>query len=242
MFEAELFGHSKGAFTGAVAERAGMFEEAHGGTLMLDEVSELSPRAQAKLLRSIQEGEVRRLGENVARPVDVRLVAASNRQMRSEVAAGRFRQDLLFRLEVVRIAVPPLRERIEDLPALAQHFWAEATARLGSRATLAPAALAALARHDWPGNVRELQNTMAALAVSASRRGTVGPAALAGIMGSPVAELPVASLDDARRGFERRFIRAALSRSGGRRSRAAAELGLSRQGFAKLLIRLGLDA
>ena len=175
LVESELFGHARGAFTGAVAERVGVFEEAHTGTLFLDEIGELSPRAQAKVLRTIQEGELRRVGENVSRRVDVRLVSATNRDLRQEVAAGRFRLDLLYRLDVVRIVVPPLRDRRDDIPLLAEHFWREAAARLGSRATLSAATLAALARYDWPGNVRELQNVLAALAVRSPRRGVVSP-------------------------------------------------------------------
>ena len=235
-----LFGHSRGAFTGAVAERPGVFEEAHTGTVFLDEVGELSPRAQAKILRSIQEGEVRRVGENVARRVDVRLVAATNRDLRQEVAAGRFRLDLLYRLDVIRIALPPLRDRRDDIALLAEHFWREASARLGSRATLSAAVLGRLARYDWPGNVREMQNVLAALAVRSPRRGVVGPSALPPAFAGTA---PDASwrLDAARRTFEAQFIRAALARSGGRRSRAAEELGVSRQGLSKLMTRLGIN-
>ena len=123
LFEAELFGHARGAFTGATGERAGLFEAADRGTLVLDEVSELSARAQAKLLRAIQDGESRRVGENVTHRVDVRVIAATNRHLAAEVTAGRFRQDLLYRLDVVRIVVPPLRDRVEDIPVLANHFW-----------------------------------------------------------------------------------------------------------------------
>ena len=178
LVESELFGHARGAFTGAVAERAGVFEEAHRGTLLLDEVGELSLRAQAKLLRVIQEGELRRIGENISRRVDVRIVSATNRDLRAEASAGRFRVDLLYRLDVVRIAVPALRDRREDIPLLVEHFWREATGRVASRATLGPATVAALARYDWPGNVRELQNVLAALAVRVGRRGVVAPEAL----------------------------------------------------------------
>ena len=162
LVEAELFGHARGAFTGAVADRAGVFEEAHGGTLFLDEIGELTPRAQAKVLRVIQEGELRRVGENVSRRVDVRIVSATNRALRQEVESGRFRLDLLYRLDVVHITVPPLRERREDVAVLAEHFWRDATQRVGSRATLGTATIAALTRYDWPGNVRELQNVLAA--------------------------------------------------------------------------------
>jgi DNA-binding NtrC family response regulator/tetratricopeptide (TPR) repeat protein len=242
LIEAELFGHSRGAFTGALSERKGLFEEAHQGTLVLDEVGELTPRAQAKLLRAIQEGEVRRLGENLPRAVDVRVVAATNRSLHGAVEAGAFRADLLYRLEVIRITVPPLRARVEDIPVLAAHFWGEAAARVGSRSTLAPATLAALARYDWPGNVRELQNVLAALAVCAGRRGSVGPDRLPAIIGRQAAVCPDArNLDEARRLFESAFVRAALARAGGRRADAAADLGLTRQGLAKLMTRLGIE-
>jgi transcriptional regulator with PAS, ATPase and Fis domain len=239
LLEAELFGHVRGAYTGAVADRAGVFEEAHGGTLFLDEVGELSVRAQAKLLRVIQEGELRRVGENASRRVDVRVVSATNRCLQRETEAGRFRLDLLYRLDVVHITVPPLRERREDVALLAEHFWRDATARVGSRATLSAQTIAALSRYEWPGNVRELQNVLAALAVRVPKRGLVPATALPpcfGESGSGENWL----LDEARRTFELRFVRAALVRTGGHRGRAAAELGVTRQGLTKLMTRLGI--
>jgi DNA-binding NtrC family response regulator/tetratricopeptide (TPR) repeat protein len=239
LVESELFGHARGAFTGAVTERPGVFEDAHGGTLFLDEVGELSPRAQAKLLRVIQEGELRRIGENVSRRIDVRIVSATNRDLRQEAAGGRFRLDLLYRLDVIRIAVPPLRERREDIPLLAHHLWRDAAARLGSRATLAADTVAALSRYDWPGNVRELQNVLAALVVRSGRRGTVPPSALPPQFVQGPADRSL-RLAQARRTFDERFIRAALVRTGGRRAQAAAELGVSRQGLTKLMARLGI--
>jgi DNA-binding NtrC family response regulator len=238
LVEAELFGHARGAFTGAVAERAGLFEEADGGTLFLDEVGELSARAQAKLLRALQDGEIRRLGETRPRRVDARIVAATNRSLSEEVTSGRFRADLRFRLDVIRIEVPPLRSRPEDITELARHFWRLAAERVGSRAVLGADALGALARYDWPGNVRELQNVLAAVAVGAQRRGTVGMTALPPTLRETA---PAGfTLDEARRRFEAGFVRAALARAGGCRSRAAVDLGISRQGLAKLIDRLGL--
>ena len=240
LVEAELFGHARGAFTGASSDRAGLFEEADGGSLFLDEVGELTARAQAKLLRVLQDGEVRRVGENFPRRVDVRVVAATNRRLEQEVAASRFRADLRFRLDVVRITVPPLRDRVGDIPILASHFWSDAAARVGSRATLGPDMLAALSRYDWPGNVRELQNVMASLAVHAPRRGKIGVSLLPQRLA--VSEpLSTGSFEAAREDFERRFVRAALAQTGGHRARTAQVLGLSRQGLAKMMKRLGIE-
>jgi DNA-binding NtrC family response regulator len=240
LVEAELFGHARGAFTGAAHERAGLFEEADGGSLFLDEVGELSARAQAKLLRVLQDGEVRRVGENFPRRVDVRLIAATNRRLEDEVTVGRFRADLRFRLDVVRITVPPLRDRVVDIPILAAHFWADAAARVGSRATLGPEMLTALSRYDWPGNVRELQNVMASLAVHAPRRGRLGVALLPRRLATSE-PLSTGSFEAAREDFERRFVRAALAQTGGHRARTATVLGVSRQGLAKMMRRLGIE-
>lgn len=238
--DSELFGHARGAFTGAMAERRGLFEEADGGTLFLDEVSELSARAQAKLLRVLQEGEVRRVGESFARHVEVRIVAATNRSLDALAAERLFRHDLRYRLDVIRIEVPPLRRRIEDIPVLARAFWARAAPLAGCRASLGPAALAALARYDWPGNVRELQNVVSALIVAAPRQGVVGLSALPVSIAQAATVLTATTLEEARQAFERRFVMAALARAGGKHSRAAKELGITRQGLAKLMKRLGL--
>jgi DNA-binding NtrC family response regulator len=240
LLESELFGHARGAFTGAITERAGLVEEADGGTLFLDEVADLSPRAQAKLLRVLQQQEVRRVGESFSRKVDVRIVSAVNRDMRAEAAAGRFRQDLLYRLDVIRIHVPPLRERPEDIPALAQHFWTIAAARVGTRAVLAHSTIMALSRYSWPGNVRELQNVMSALAVAAPGQGHLRASLLPQVI-SGAAPGGATTLAEARAQFERRFIAVSLARAGGKRARAARELGLSRQGLLKILVRLGLQ-
>ena len=242
LIEAELFGHARGAFTGAIGERAGLFEEADGGTLFLDEIGELSARAQAKLLRVLQDGEVRRVGENLSRRVDVRIIAATNRRLEQEAAAGRFRLDLRFRLDVIRIEVPPLRDRASDVPLLVSRFWNEAAGRVGSRATIGPEAVALLARYEWPGNVRELQNVIAWIAVQSPRRGRIGAAALpAHIARACPSSSEQTSFEAARQEFERRFVKAALAKADGQRARAAHALGITRQGLAKMMRRLGLE-
>jgi len=240
LVEAELFGHTRGAFTGAVAERAGLFEESQGGTLFLDEVAELTARVQAKLLRTLQEGEIRRLGESGTRKVDARIVAATNRPLAGEVSAGRFRNDLRYRLDVLRISIPPLRERLEDLPPLVRHIWSLLARKTGSLAVLSPTAVSLLGSYDWPGNVRELQNVLASVMVAGPQRGVIGPQAMPGHIARSSAVSSRATLADARREFEERYVRAALARSGGRATAAARELGVSRQGLRKLTERLGL--
>ena len=244
LFEAELFGHTRGAFTGAVGARTGLFEDAHQGTLFLDEVGELSPRAQAKLLRTLQEGEIRRVGDNHARAVDVRVVAATNRSLAAAVSAGGFREDLLFRLAVVRLTVPPLRERVQDIPGLAQTFWAGAARHRVTRAWLAPDAMAALCRHDWPGNVRELQNVVAGLVLAAPDRGRVTARHVASVIqvqGDAGASAGL-SLEEARRRLDRQLVTSALARHAGCRTAAARDLGVTRQGLAKLMARLAVSA
>jgi DNA-binding NtrC family response regulator len=188
----------------------------------------------------LQDGEVRRVGESVSRRVDVRIVAATNRRLEQEAAAGRFRADLRFRLDVVRIEVPPLRDRASDVPLLASRFWHEAAGRVGSKATLAPDAVAALARYEWPGNVRELQNVIAWVAVQSPRRGRIGPSSLPAHVAQ--ANVPVdTTFEAARQEFERRFVKAALANADGQRARAARMLGITRQGLAKMMRRLGIE-
>jgi transcriptional regulator with PAS, ATPase and Fis domain len=175
--------------------------------------------------------------------VDARIVSASNRALRDEADAGRFRHDLLFRLDVIRIRVPPLRERPDDIPCLVAQIWRTALDRLASRAELSTAAVEALARYHWPGNVRELQNVLFALAAYAPRCGRVGPDRLPGHIKLICPRVSDAqTLEDGRREFERRFVREALVRAGGRQTRAAEQLGVTRQGLAKLLARLEIKA
>ena len=178
LLESELFGHEKGAFTGAVARRVGKFEEANGGTLLLDEISEMEPRMQAKLLRAIQEREVDRVGGSAPVKVDVRILATSNRNLAEEVAEGRFREDLFYRLNVVALRLPPLRERASDIPALALHFLRKYGDAGGEPVrALSPAAMDKLKAHPWRGNVRELENTIHR-AVLLSRGPEIEPASI----------------------------------------------------------------
>ncbi|HET9595758.1 MAG TPA: sigma 54-interacting transcriptional regulator [Anaeromyxobacteraceae bacterium] len=226
LIESELFGHARGAFTGASGDRPGLFEAAHGGTLFLDEVGELPLALQPKLLRAIQEREVRRVGETRSRPVDLRLITATNRALGAMVEEGRFRADLYYRLKVIEVHVPPLRERREDVLPLARRVLAAASAR-GGRALsgLSPRAADQLVRHDWPGNVRELENAMeraAALAEGARVDLEDLPEEVRAAMPVVPAQGPVRRLDE----LERDYVLAALRMNGGHRARTAAQLGV----------------
>jgi len=224
---AELFGHARGAFTGAVAAREGYVAEAEGGTLFLDEVAELSPLAQARLLRFLQEGEYRRLGETVLRKADVRLVSATNVDLAERVRVGRFRHDLWFRLKTERLVVPPLRERGDDVLLLARHFIVLlASARGVAPPRLTAAAEDALVAHPWPGNVRELESEMLRLVVR-HPGGSVGPEELSAELAE--APRPCGTLRLALRRVESEMVREALARHPGQSARAAAELGITRQ-------------
>jgi two-component system, NtrC family, response regulator HydG len=226
LLESELFGHARGAFTGATADRAGLFEAASGGTLFLDEVGEIPMPMQAKLLRALQEKEVRRVGENKNRPIDVRVVAATNRDLGEDVAGGAFRKDLYYRLRVVELRVPPLRERKEDLLPLARLFLAEAARRTGRRVTgLTPRAADQLLRHDWPGNVRELENAIErAVVLAAGDRVDVDDLPEEIRVALPVVYHAgvVRTLDE----VERDYTLAVLERNGGHQAKTAKELGI----------------
>ena len=235
LFESELFGHEKGAFTGADRRRDGAFHEAEGGTLFLDEVGELPEAAQAKLLRALETGEVRRVGSTRVSTPDVRIVAATNRDLAAEVAAGRFRQDLFFRLDVLSVQVPSLRERLEDLPALCTHLCGT----LAPTVEVTPAAMAVLERHPWPGNVRELRNVLTRAFVLGGPR--IGAESLSFHRIPVQTDAPV--VVDSSGGLkeqERSFIEAVLNRNGQNRSAAARELGIARSTLHYKMRRLGL--
>jgi two-component system response regulator HydG len=219
LLESELFGHGKGAFTGADGARAGLFEAADGGTLFLDELGEMPAPLQAKLLRALQDGEIRRVGETRTFAVDVRVISATHRDLRERVAAGDFREDLYYRLAVLELRVPPLRERRADVLPLARRLLDE---HADPAVRLAPSAEAALLAHAWPGNVRELENAIrhgAALA----RAGVVEAADLPELRGRPAAA-PLATLAD----VERDHIRRVLDACGGSQTEAARVLGIAR--------------
>jgi len=237
ILESELFGHERGAFTGAHTTRAGRFEAADGGTLFLDEIGELDARLQAKLLRAVEEREIVRVGGNDPRPVDVRLVAATNRPLRERVAAGAFRADLFFRLNVVRISVPPLRDRPGDVPLLVDVFLAELSAEHGvERPEVDPALLRRLAELPWPGNIRELKNTIETMLLTGGGRLTIDdlPADTPAVSPrTPLSMRPIADV-------ERELILNTLKDLEGNRARAAEALGISARTLYRRIKELGL--
>jgi transcriptional regulator with GAF, ATPase, and Fis domain len=240
LIESELFGHARGAFTGAVGDRTGLFEAAEGGTLLLDEIGDATPMLQMKLLRVLQEGEARRVGDSRTRRVDVRVVAATHRSLERAVSQGGFRADLFFRLAAVRLRLPTLRERGRDVLLLARHFLARAAARVGGPVPeLAPELQDRLLKHAWPGNVRELANACAFAVGVAGARTRVGPEHWPD---APFAEAVAegAGLHAETRALEERRLKETLRRTHGNKTQAARALGLSRQGLLKKLRRLGL--
>jgi two-component system response regulator PilR (NtrC family) len=249
LLESELFGHVKGAFTGAMQSKAGLFETADGGTLLLDEIAELSPPLQVKLLRAIQEKTIRRVGGAKDQAIDVRIVAATNRRLEDEVAAGRFREDLYYRLNVIQIVLPPLRERLEDLPLLLNYFVEKYAAELGRPIRgVSQAVVDRLASHRFPGNVRELENLVErAVALSRGDRielDALPPSLLETPERTPSASLPRegVDLDQMVAQYERTLLLEALERAGGVKKRAAQLLGISFRSFRYRLEKLGLDA
>jgi two-component system response regulator HupR/HoxA len=239
LLESELFGHRKGAYTGASEDRIGLFQTAHGGSLFLDEIGETSPAFQVKLLRVLQEGEFRPLGSHRAQSVDVRIIAATNRDLMQEVRAGRFREDLYYRLATVPVRVPPLRERPMDIPLLARAILEQAVRQLGCGASgFTRELLDHIVARPWPGNVRELQNEIRRMLVL-SDGPRLGMDALAGLDAPGRA----ATADDLRsrvEAVEAEALRQAMARHRGNLTRAAAELGLTRLGLRNKLDRLGV--
>ena len=243
LLETELFGHVRGSFTGAVDNKRGIFEEADGGTVFLDEVAEMSPALQVKLLRTLEEQEVRRVGSNRPVPVDVRILAASNRNLGELVERKKFRQDLYFRLRVIEIELPPLRERTEDIPLLAEHFLKRFERERGRTFTISPQAFSVLLTYDWPGNVRELENALEA-AVALNRSGTIAledlpPKVRADFqkgrrLDDFYSDLP--SLDELRAKYVRHVLRVV----GDNKVKAAAILGIDRKTLYRLLDRMKL--
>jgi DNA-binding NtrC family response regulator len=250
LLEAELFGHVKGAFTGAERDRKGLWEEAEGGTLFLDEIGETSPAMQVKLLRALQEGEIRRVGASRAAHVDARVVAATNRDLEREVKSGRFREDLFYRLSVVTLRVPPLRERRSDIPLLAERFLRRASANAGRERTLrfGAGALARLSAYEWQGNVRELESAVEYAALRA-RGAEVAPEDLpaklqtqtvrAAAARTPLTALyeDLPTLDE----LERRYLLHVLEAAGGNRTRAAELLGIDRRTLYRMAERFKIN-
>ena len=245
LIESELFGHVRGAFTGAVADRPGAFEAASGGTLFLDEIGELPLDLQPKLLRALEQQQIRRVGSNTPRQVDVRIVAATNRALATEVDRGRFREDLYYRLAVIPLRLPPLRERLGDIPLLIRHFEKQLQGRPGSRVTppLSEGLIDAFAARAWPGNVRELRNEVArAVSLGADLVRGGGAPAPSPAIGAAVdlSELLFSGRERIAEAYERAYIEAALRQTGGNVSRAAELAGVNRKFIQRAMKRYGL--
>jgi two-component system response regulator HupR/HoxA len=259
LLESELFGHRRGAFTGASFDKRGLFEEADGGTFLLDEVGDLTPALQVKLLRVLQEGTFMPVGGTQTKKVDVRILAATNRDLATLVKQGRFREDLYYRLHVVALRTPPLRERGEDLPRLIEHFIQRLGERNGRTKTLDPLTFEKLKAHRWPGNVRELQNEMERIWVLSGDERTIGPEHLSRTLsavapresilpleppppepGEPHVEPVDEPLQTALERVERQIIERALSKVNGNRTRAAQALGVSRRNLIRKLQQFDL--
>jgi DNA-binding NtrC family response regulator len=234
LVESELFGHEKGAFTGAVASREGVFERAKGGTVFLDEIGELPLELQPRLLRVLERREVQRLGGKAPVPVDVRILAATHRSLEEEVNKGRFRADLFYRLSVLRVEVPPLRSRKEDIPQLISHFGGEGFSP-------GEAMLKRLVAHDWPGNVRELRNAVERLKANAEPLVASVPSSSATSQPVSLEEPFLVQKERLVLAFERQYAEALVKSSGGNLAEAARRAGVSRMAVVKMLARLGLE-
>jgi transcriptional regulator with PAS, ATPase and Fis domain len=247
LLESELFGHAKGAFTGAVQEKKGLLEEANGGTLFLDEIGDVSPSLQVKLLRFLQEGEFKPVGSNENRHSDLRVVAATHRNLEELIRTGKFREDLFYRLKVIEIHLPPLRDRPEDLPDLVNHFLARYSEQNGKRIShVSPEAMALLREHSWPGNVRELEHCIER-AVAMSKSSVLFPEDFSGFVGEQVAATGAkqesisqskgASLED----IEKEHILRVLRETNYNKSKASAVLGIDRATLYRKAQRYGIE-
>jgi DNA-binding NtrC family response regulator len=239
LLESELFGHVRGAFTGATSDRKGVFEQAHGGTVFLDEIGDTPSAMQVKLLRVLQDGEVRPVGASRAIHVDARVVAATNADIQRLVADQRFREDLYYRLSVIVIPLPALRERREDIPLLIEQFVGQAAARAGRQVALSPEAVSALSAYSWPGNVRELENTIERLVVFSRGRIEVQDLPDTVVAAPPLQERLFQDLPPLEE-LERRYLVHVLESTGGNRSRAAEVLGIDRRTFYRMAERFGI--
>ncbi|MFO0658670.1 MAG: sigma-54 dependent transcriptional regulator [Polyangiaceae bacterium] len=240
LLESELFGHARGSFTGAVSARKGLFEEADGGTFFFDEIAETPPSFQAKLLRVIQEGEIRRIGENRAIKVDVRIIAATNQDLNLAIAEKRFRQDLYYRLNVARFQLPPLRERKEDIPLLCEYFIDKFNKKMNRRSKLGDGVLEAVMKYDFPGNIRELEN-MVEQAVALSGGGVITVDDILPDAGRPITMANDRSLASVVDTAERQAIENALRECDGSRERAAEMLGISPTTLWRKMTRLQIS-
>jgi DNA-binding NtrC family response regulator len=242
LLESELFGHVRGAFTGASGDKTGLFEAASGGTLLLDEIGELPIGLQAKLLRVLQEGEIRRVGDQKNRKVDVRVLAATARDLEAETRAGRFREDLFYRINVVVIELPPLRERQDDIAPLARHFVARLAQRFGRPLSLSEGAIAWLEEQEWPGNVRELENSIERAAVL-SGKDSLAPSDFSNAVNArrTTDDERLGTLDEVVADAERQAITAALKQTNGNRREAAKRLGVSLRTLFYKIERYGIE-
>jgi len=251
LIESELFGHVKGSFTGATKDKRGLFMEANGGTLFLDEISELDPDLQVKINRAIQEKEIRRVGDTVDIPVDVRIIASSNRDLKADMEAGQFREDLYYRLDVFPLRLPPLRERASDIPALVEHFLRQFAGEHAAEYQVEPAAMELLMTYPWPGNVRELQNALERAVVLCEDRKiarSIFPFLEADARDFPpevssAAALPYRdAMERMSASCQKQYLVEVLKRCGGNVTRAAEHAGIERESFHRLMRKCGIQA
>lgn len=245
LLESELFGYRKGSYTGATHDKPGLFEVADGGTLFLDEIGDLSLSSQAKILRALQDGEIRRIGDNTPIKVDVRIISATNKDLQEQIFKGLFREDLFYRLNIVTVKVPPLRERKEDIPLLSRHFLTTYCQKLGKHyAGIEKSALDVLTEYNWPGNIRQLKNEMERIAILLQEGETVTSDRISEVIHQAVlmkSPSDSKSLKDVLETVQQRMVIDALSKYKWNKTKAAEELGITRRGLLKMIERMGLD-